>query len=42
VHLHLVYHGKGISEVVNDETRKRLDDEAANPNGEIFAACARA
>jgi intracellular sulfur oxidation DsrE/DsrF family protein len=42
VHLHLVYHGTGISEVVNDEARKRLDAEAANPNGEIIAACARA
>ena len=37
VHLHLVYHGTGIAAVVNDEARKRLGIEAANPNGEILA-----
>ena len=37
VHLHLVYHGTGIAAVVNDEARKRLGAEAANPNGEILA-----
>ena len=37
VHLHLVYHGTGIAAVVNDEARKRLDAEAANPNSEILA-----
>lgn len=37
VHLHLVYHGTGIAAVVNDEARKRLGVEAANPNGEILA-----
>ena len=37
VHLHLVYHGTGIAAVVNDEARKRLGTEAANPNGEILA-----
>lgn len=37
VHLHLVYHGTGIAAVVNDEARKRLGSEAANPNGEILA-----
>ena len=37
VHLHLVYHGTGIAAVVNEEARKRLGAEAANPNGEILA-----
>ena len=37
VHLHLVYHGAGMSAVVNDAARKRLGSEAANPNGEILA-----
>ena len=37
VHLHLVYHGTGIAAVVNDEARKRLGAEAANPNGAILA-----
>lgn len=37
VHLHLVYHGTGIAAVVNDEARKRLGVEAANPNGDILA-----
>lgn len=37
VHLHLVYHGTGIAAVVNDEARKRLGAEAANPNGDILA-----
>jgi intracellular sulfur oxidation DsrE/DsrF family protein len=37
VHLHLVYHGTGIAAVVNDEARKRLGPEAANPNGDILA-----
>lgn len=37
VHLHLVYHGSGIAAVVNNEARKRLGAEAANPNGEILA-----
>jgi intracellular sulfur oxidation DsrE/DsrF family protein len=37
VHLHLVYHGTGIAAVVNDEARKRLGAEAANPNSEILA-----
>lgn len=37
VHLHLVYHGTGIAAVVNDDVRKRLGVEAANPNGEILA-----
>jgi len=37
VHLHLVYHGTGIAAVVNDEARKRLGTDTANPNGEILA-----
>ena len=37
VHLHLVYHGTGIAAVVNDEARKRLGAESANPNGDILA-----
>lgn len=37
VHLHLVYHGTGIAAVVNDEARKRLGADVANPNGEILA-----
>jgi intracellular sulfur oxidation DsrE/DsrF family protein len=37
VHLHLVYHGTGIAAVVNDEARKRLGADAANPNGDILA-----
>lgn len=37
MHLHLVYHGTGIAAVVNDDARKRLGLEAANPNGEILA-----
>ncbi|MEZ5384771.1 MAG: DsrE family protein [Prosthecobacter sp.] len=37
VHLHLVYHGTGIAAVVNDEARKRLGVETANPNGDVLA-----
>ena len=37
VHLHLVYHGTGIAAVVNDEARKRLGAESANPNCDILA-----
>lgn len=37
VQLHLVYHGTGINDVVNDEARKRLGTETTNPNGEILA-----
>jgi len=31
------YQTQGIAAVVNDEARKRLGAEAANPNGEILA-----
>lgn len=37
VHLHLVYHGTGIAAVVNDDARKRLGVETANPNAAILA-----
>lgn len=37
VQLHLVYHGTGIAAVVNDEARKRLGVDPANPNAEILA-----
>jgi intracellular sulfur oxidation DsrE/DsrF family protein len=37
VHLHLVYHGTGIADVVNDKARKRLGTATANPNGQLLA-----
>ncbi len=41
IHLHLVYHGTGIAAVVNDQARKRLGVETANPNGELLAELIR-
>jgi uncharacterized protein len=37
VHLHLVYHGTGLNDVVNDEARKRLGTDTPNPNRELLA-----